>query len=225
MGEEEMKANTAKTLTMVPELEPAIHGATVVSVDAGVVEVRIEDVVRRAEIAFSCLVRPQPGDLALAARTETGQYFIMGILSRPGAQDLTLAFPAEATLMAEQGPLNLCSREQVTLATEGGLHCLSRQAIHRSQEAVVDYHQLIARGSELKATFDSVLLVSRVINTMARHAIAKFLAYVRHTEEYDQVSAGQMTRTAEGLYSVDSEHTSMVSKKTTRIDGSQLFMG
>ena len=60
---------------------------------------------------------------------------------------------------------------------------------------------------------------------MARQVIEKFKSYVRGTEDYDQVNAGQMMRKAKGLYSMDSEQTIMVSRKHTKIDGERIFMG
>ncbi len=39
------------------------------------------------------------------------------------------------------------------------------------------------------------------------------------------VKSGQMTRQTDGLYAMDSKHTIMNSKKSTKIDGEKILMG
>ena len=60
---------------------------------------------------------------------------------------------------------------------------------------------------------------------MAKQLTERVKNYIRHTEDYDQVNAGQMTRKVDGLYAMDSRHTVMVSKKDTKIDGERIHMG
>jgi hypothetical protein len=68
-------------------------------------------------------------------------------------------------------------------------------------------------------------LVGRLFNTMVEHVIARARSYTRRTEDCDQISAGQMTRKAEGLYSQQAKYSVMVSTKDTKIDGEHIFMG
>ena len=89
---------------------------------------------------------------------------------------------------------------------------------------MVDFDEVAAKGVNLKASFKRVLLVSSLISTMAGQIIEKASTYIRHSEHYDQVKAGQMTRKIDGLYSMDSKQTVMVSKKETKIDGERIFM-
>jgi hypothetical protein len=140
-------------------------------------------------------------------------------------ENICLAFPADATILAENGNLSALCRKSVTLAAGDKLCCLSDQVIHKSREAVVDYDEVVARGTSLQASFKTVRLISQMVNTLAKQVIAKFKNYIRHTEDYDQVKAGQMTRKADGLYSMDSKYTVMVSKKDTKIDGERIHMG
>jgi len=63
------------------------------------------------------------------------------------------------------------------------------------------------------------------MSTMAKQVIDRFKSYIRHSENSDQVKAGQMTREVSGLYSMDSKYTIMVSKRDTKIDGERIHMG
>lgn len=84
---------------------------------------------------------------------------------------------------------------------------------------------MIARGNCLQADFKTVWVISQMVNTLAKQVISKFKNYIRRTEDYDQVKSGQMTRQVDGLYSLDSKHTVLVSKKDTKIDGERIHMG
>ncbi|MBW1841497.1 MAG: DUF3540 domain-containing protein [Deltaproteobacteria bacterium] len=226
-----MSPKTKKVVSLMEPTESmefggeAVRNGRVVSVSGKKAVVEMSGVTLPAHVAFSCLVQPIPGDLVLCTRTETGAHFILGIIERPGKQDMTLSFPADATMLAQEGSLSMVSGESVTLASGDRLNCFSKQAVHKSREAVVDFDELTARGTNLQANFKTIHLISRMVNTMARQVIQKVKNYIRHTEDYDQVKAGQMTRKTDGLYSMDSKHTVMVSRKGTKIDGERIYMG
>jgi hypothetical protein len=205
--------------------EAALREARVIFIDGADASIRIDGRLLPARIAFSCLVRPAPDDLCLCARLENGDHCILGILERPGSQDMTLSFPADATLASDNGALAFASGKSLTLASDGALTCISDRVVHKSREAVVDYATVVARGEDLKASYTRVTLIGQTISTVARQAIQKFVSYIRHTEEVDQIKAGQMTRGVDGLYALDSKYTMMTSKKDTKIDAERIFMG
>ncbi|HUT53481.1 MAG TPA: DUF3540 domain-containing protein [bacterium] len=216
---------SANVVSLREPAGPALREGRVVSISGLDAVVRMEDFAIEARVAFSCLVTPRAEDLVLCAASEAGEYFILAIIERPGDQDLAISFPADASVRAEQGALAMFSGEALTLASEDRLTCVSGRAVHKSREALVDFDQLTAKGTDLKANYQNVLVIARMINTMARQAIEKFRSYIRHSEDYDQVKAGQMTRKVDGLYAMDSGNTVMQSRQNTKIDGERIFMG
>ncbi len=205
--------------------QQSLQNARVVSAQGQEIEVLTEEGIQKARVAFSCLVAPAIDDLTLCARDDQGQYYVLAIIDRPGPQDATLAFPAAAAIVAGAGPLTVYSKESVTLAAEQGLNCLSDKAVHKANSATINYESATATGKDLKANFDSVLMVGRMLTTMAAQMIAKAKNYVRQTESHDQIKAGQMSRKADELFTLDSKRSVMVSKKETKIDGERIFMG
>ncbi len=220
-----MKPKSGNVVPLREQAEPEVQNARVVSVSGKEAVIRMSGVTQAAQIAFSCLIQPEPGDLVLCAKHETGAHYILGIIERPGAQNMTLSFPADATMRAEEGALSIVSGKSVTLIAADKLNCFSDQTIHKSREAVVAFDKVTANGTSLQANFKTVRLISQMVNTMAKQMIEKVKNYIRHTEDYDQVKAGQMTRKVDGLYAMDSKHTVMVSKKDTKIDGERIHMG
>jgi len=217
--------NPANVITLNREKESHVSKARVISCSGKDAVISVSGMERDAKIAFSCLVRPLPGDTVLCSADEEGIHHVLAILDRPEKQHMTLSFPADASLVAENGELCMASNNSLTLASGDSLNCYSKRAIHKSAEATVDFHELTARGDSIQASYRSVFFVSRVINTMAKQVIAKAKSYIRRTEDYDQVNAKNMTRKAEATYSVDSKRTVMVSRKDTKIDAERIFMG
>ncbi len=203
----------------------ASQTARVVSVNDRDVHVRIREAIRPARTAFSCLIQPEPDDLVLITQNEDGAFYILGIIERKNGREMTLSFPGDVNLHADNGACRVRSGKSITLAALEKLTCFSDQAIYKGREAVCSFEDVTATAANFHGSFRTFRLIGQLINTMARHVIEKAKNYIRFTEDDDQVRAGQMTRKTDGLYSMDSRHTVMVSKKDTKIDGERIHMG
>jgi len=202
-----------------------LQTAQVVSIsDKGII-ISISGIELTAKVAFSCLVQPLVSDIVLWTPSETEGNYILAIASRPDSQDMDLAFPANTTMHSAEGSINILSKQSVTLAAGKNLTCLAEKTVHKSQQTLIDYEKVTAKGSNLDVSFNNIRLFSDMLNTMAKQVMMKAKNYFRHTEDYDEIKAKQMTRSAKGVYSVDSKYTVMVSKKDTKIDGERIHMG
>jgi len=204
--------------------EPGIKTAVVEKKLAGSFIVMFPDGTREARKVFSCLVDPQINDRVLCTGCDEGIWYILAIIERPERTDMALSFPGNTNLNVHGGSLDIQSTSRLTLASES-LNCLSDVSVHKSRDFVFASDSVTATGNEVQANFKTIRIISRLINTMARQVIERFKGYVRHTESGDMVKAGQMTRNTKGLYALDSEHTIMNSKGSTKIDGDKILMG
>ncbi|MFA5904561.1 MAG: DUF3540 domain-containing protein [Desulfobacula sp.] len=218
-------SNLAKNvIPMHKRNESQVLTGSVISVGLDEIVVDMAGEIKKAKKAFSCLIDPVPEDIILCTENIDGVVYILGIMERPGAQDMGLSFPSNTQIRVDQGTLNINSPESVTIAS-GNLNFFSNKAIHQSREAIVSYETVTAVGNEFQASFKTIRLISNFIHTMAKQVIDKFKGYVRHTQDHDMVKAGQISRDTDGLYSVGSRHTIMKSKKTTLIDAEKILMG
>ncbi|MFQ5674369.1 MAG: DUF3540 domain-containing protein [bacterium] len=220
-----MRLVSEKNISLMEPTAASTQTGRIVSISGRDALVALLETTEPAQVAFSCLVQPTVGDLVLCAKSETGLIHIIAIIERPEKQNMCLSFPTDTTLLSESGSITLSSNESINLASGNRLTCIADKTVHKSREAVVAYEEVTATGSTLQANFKTVRLISKLVNTLAVNVIEKVKTYIRHTEDYDQIKAGQMTRKTEGLYAVDSKHTVMVSKKDTKIDGERIHMG
>lgn len=226
-----MSRNTSKVIPISREEIPKKEQISEIPVQKGIVtaispeavEVLLSGETIKAVKSFSCLIDPEPGDTILCCRDEDGEVYVLGILAREQSQKAKVSFPADTTIESATGNLNLFSNQAVTIGAQS-INSFSKKEVHKSDQAYLAFNEVVAHGRKLQATFQTVRVISNLINTMARQVIEKFKGYIRHTEDHDQIQAGQLTRRTDGLYSMDSRNTVMISKKETKIDGEKIYM-
>ena len=217
-----------KSSKIVPLQQPdsaVVYTATVLSVSNNHCVIELSGAHYSARVIYSCLVQPITNDIVMCVQSVTGDYFITGIVEREASQSMTVSFPENVTMQSLAGSMSFLSSDSLTMAASKNFNCISDQALHKSNTAVINYDQLTASGTDLQSSFSSVRLFSEFINTVSKQALQKFKNYIRHTEESDQTKAGNMTRQVKGLYSMDSQYTILISKKDTKIDGEHIHMG
>jgi hypothetical protein len=219
-----MSSETNKVVHFQSPGEGMLQTAQVTSIQNKQATISVNGLSYSGQVAFSCLVHPEVGDIVLWSRSESGINYILGIAERPDEQDATLAFPANANLHIN-GSLNVISSESITLLSAEKMTCVADQTFHKSRETVIDYDKTTARGDSLDASLKNIRLYSSLIQTMAKQVFTRAKDYFRRTEGSDEIQAKQMTRTAKGIYSMESKYTVMVSKKDTKIDGERIHMG
>lgn len=177
-----------------------------------------------AKRAFSCIITPETGDLVLFTEDEACDFYIISIIERPDNRRTNISLPGDTAIKSDTGSINISSGENFSILSNN-ISLFSKKAVHKSVNAVISFDNTNANGNELHASFKSVRLITNLINTMAKQVIDKFKGYIRTTEDNDMVKSGQMVRKTEGLYALDSKHTIMNSKKSTKIDGDKILMG
>ena len=220
-----MKAENKKVIPIVEPVAPAIYHATVLSVTDESIVIDVSGVPQTAKLAFSCLVRPEIDDIVMYSQHESGLCYVLGIIERPGETEMSIDLPGDATIQTRTGSLSMISGTSVNLLAGKKINSISDQVVHKSREAYVDYDEITAKGKSLQASFTNIRVFSELMSSMGKQVIDKFKSYIRHSEDFDQVKAGQMTREVSGLYSMDSKYTILVSKKDTKIDGERIHMG
>ncbi len=220
-----MNSVAEKIIPIHTDINADMRECTVIAVEPGVsVLLNINGKMVQAKRAFSCLVDPEAGDIVLCSENRGATAYVLAILARPTSQKTRMSFPGDTDIQVNRGGLNIHSSDTVSLAAQN-VNFFSNRVIHKSDEAIIAYEKITAKGKELHANYTTVRLISELINTMARQVIDRFKGYIRSTEDHDMVKAGQITRTAKGLHAMDAEHTILNSKKCTKIDGEKILMG
>lgn len=185
------------------------------NIQDGHIHIEYQGQIINAQKAFSCLVEPMKGDTVLFCQDQHQQAYVIAILQRDEEDSMHLQLSPNTTL---------ASSKNLTLQSEQ-INQLSTKSLQKTNEVTLDFQQGLIKGEKLNSHIRHIHSISDLISTMAKQAIQKFNTYVRKSESSDQVQAAQMGRKVDGLYTMNSKHTIMVSQKDTKIDGEHIHMG
>lgn len=197
------------------DISTSNFSAIVQEINKGEILIEHENRLIKAETAFSCFAQPMLKDQVLVSCDQHQQAYIIAILKREQADQMTMQLPAKTVIN---------SSEQITLASQQ-ISQLAQKQINKSSEHITEFDQAVIKGNTLHSHVRQLHTISDMISTIAKQAIQKFSSYVRKSDTSDQVQAAQMSRKVDGLYTMNSKHTIMVSQKDTKIDGEHIHMG
>lgn len=182
-----------------------------------------------ARLAYSCLVAPQIADTVLCVQNETKMHIVLAILDRPSgsenSQDMIMEFPANATIQCPSGNLDILAKQKASVIAGDTIVCAANKTVHKSTEAIINYHNITAQANRLTGKLNSVHIISDMVTTIAKQAFQKFTHYTRSSSKTDHVKAVQMDRKIEGLFTMKSKTTIMISEQDTKVDGERIHMG
>ncbi len=187
----------------------------VVKIQDGLFQLDYEGTKINAQKAFSCLVEPELDDIVLFSQDQHQQAYIIAILQRKEDSAMNIQLAANTSLTSDK---NLIFRSEQ-------INHFSQKSLQQTTESTVQFQQGIIKGDTLHSHIRHIHSMSDLISTLAKQAVQKFNTYVRKTDTSDQVQAAQMGRKVDGLYTMNSKHTIMVSQKDTKIDGEHIHMG
>ncbi|NRB81340.1 MAG: DUF3540 domain-containing protein [Saccharospirillaceae bacterium] len=220
-----MSIESAKIISIVQTpVEQSINKATIEYANSDGVALEINGKQVFAKVSFSCLVKPEIDDIALVAGDACSGYYILSILERPDSDNMVLNFNGDTVLQSLQGSIKVCAKNDISLFSKN-INSISKQAIHKSDEAFINFDSLHATGEDANVTYGKIKIIAKALTTFARHALNKFKTYTRHTNDSDQIKAGQMSIDVKGMYNLGTQYSFMVSKKDTKIDGERIHMG
>lgn len=176
-----------------------------------------------ARKAFSCLLEPIVEDTILYIFDENQQAYIMAILHRNNEGEAQLNVPPK-TMINCPDQLTIRSGEKTSFISNSIQNLTKKFNVH-TESAAINFKSTVVKGDKLHSHVHVMNMVGDLLNTMVRQGVQKFSSYVRKTEQVDQIQAGQMARKVEGLYTMNSKNTVMMSQKDTKIDGEHIHMG
>jgi len=162
--------------------------------------------VRPGRVALSCLVQPEPGDLALIARTRQG-LFVLALLERAGEAPTRLALGPDAEVAA--GTLRFTAETLHVQARIG--HMLLEELTHIGRTVTAHANKLRFIGDTLETLADRLL-------TQVRRSF-------RFVSETEQVRAGDIDHRAEQTLTVRGRTAFVTADTLVKVDADQIHMG
>jgi hypothetical protein len=208
----------ADTVGLAPDASaPLMTGRIVAADEDGVaVDVAIDGVIRQAQIATSCLIRPISGDRVLAFRTGD-EVFVLNVLERIGPNYATLALPGHGNLAIEGETLSLTGRQRLALKSDR----IDLQA--KALAFVADRTTWLSKA--LSAIVERFHVSARSHETSAETLIEKSVNRTAIVDQTDSLRAQMRTVKITGVTAETAQSKVIAVADDLRMDGQRITMG
>ena len=210
--------------------EPALEGRLPLAESARVLD-RTEDgllleyagTVRAGRIALSCLVQPEPGDLALVARTMSG-LFVIALLERSAGVPMRLVLGAKAEIVTSDR-LALLGGGGVTISSPETVGITASSLDLRAGHAQMVIDELVHVGQEVRAHVGKLRLCVDLLETIADRVLTRAQRCFRFVTEGDHLRAGDIDHRGERSVQLRGGTTFVSAETVVKVDAEQIHMG
>lgn len=198
--------------------------ATIVAAESGAWVVQSESGRYRAARAVSCLVEPEPGDLALLAVGEDGTSHVLAVLEREAGKPAVLTADGDVSIRSK-GRLQLSGQDGVDLVTRGEANVVAAGVSVHAERGSLIIDAMSVVGGLLNADVDKVKVVAKALDHVLDRFTQRVKASYRTIEELDRVRAKNVDHVASGTMKVHARETVMTADGLVKLDAEQIHVG
>jgi hypothetical protein len=208
----------ALATTAEPSPLYALHrGRVLRRTETGNIIVLVDGGERAMRCALSCLLVPEPGDLALIAGYETEAY-ILAVLERPGPAPAVLAAatPSGATHFAAQ---------KLVLRAERDLEISAPRSHVTGERFTIAVEALSFVARLLTQTLGRWQSSAEKIDTVATDIATKAARRIAIVDETDMLEAGDLLQKIEAASVTNAQAVVIAAEEDLRLDGVRVTVG
>jgi len=183
---------------------------------------------RAFRLAASCLLRPEPGDLVLAAlpEAESAQAFILAVLERSeAASPAMLDLPAGAVVSAMAGSVRIEAAQGISLSTPGEFAASAGSMTFASEGVRWLTRTWSVIGKTLEFVAERLTETANERDTQARTWTQRLGDCFRHVEELDETQAGMVRTLARDTALLHGRVTYVQAEEFVKVDGEEVHLG
>ncbi|MFC3226795.1 DUF3540 domain-containing protein [Marinibaculum pumilum] len=181
----ERKARTDLTLAGAVYILRVAEGADA----TGPVVLDTPDGPREADVAVSCLVRPEPGDEVSALVDGAGRPIVQAILRRPGGGPLTVTTAEGLTLTVGATSLHLDAEAGAVLASDRMIALAGESVDVRAARAFASLGTAVWRAQTAYALVGRLMTAADSLVTQAGQLLTRAKVSIRSAETLDKTDA------------------------------------
>lgn len=168
-------------------------------------------------------VAPMIGDRVLVAGVD--ELFVIAVLERPEAGQLTIAADGDLRLAATHGRLSIAAGQGVALVTTGDMTLTASEMAVHAPKAEVFFDQLAYLGRKVLAQTGVVKHVGAIFDTVLERISQRVKRSYRTVEELDQVKSAQIDYRAEKNLCLKGQNALMTAHDLVKLDDDQIHIG
>jgi hypothetical protein len=192
----------------------------------------------RAQIAPSCLLQPEDGDLVLMCMTpelpstevRDGMHalpcrqHILAVLARADADRASVLLPGGVRLDTQADSLRIEGRE-IELAAAAGLKARTPQLMIEAVRGDLRFGRANASAGSFIACIGELQLFARKLSTQVDRLLLKARNSFRTVAELDDLHAGRTRWEIEGHAQLHARQATLLAEGVVKIDGQRIDLG
>jgi hypothetical protein len=186
--------------------------------------VLVADEIVAAKRATSCLLEPAIGDRVLVSR-HGAEAFVLAVLERETGEATVRLGSAVSLEVDERNRVEVVGAEELHLNARNVVSASADELRVRADRAGVLVRTVEMVGRSLETSFDKVVGLSRVVETLADDLRTTVKRSLRMVTELDQTRAAIIDTRAEGPISIHGENTFVTARQIAKIDSGQVHIG
>jgi len=201
--------------------------------------VRSSEGEQRAQVAPSCLLAPQDGDVVLLCLTPDMpvavpregamsvlpcRQHMLAVLSRAEPAQATLQLPGGARLVTQEGSLRIEGR-QIAIAASAGLHAQTPQLTLEAARGDLRFGHANASAGSFTGVIGEMQLFARNLSAQVGRLVQKARSSFRTVEELDDLRAGRTRWEVEGHAQLHARQATLLAEGSVKIDGQRIDLG
>jgi len=180
--------------------------------------------VTTARVAFSCLVRPEPGDRVMTS-TDGETLWIVAVLERPTEAPVRLLAEGDIAIMSMHGNISLLAAGEVSVDAGARARIAAKEIDLHAGVARFVLDELLHIGRRANLYVAKIRSIGEIVETFAEHVLTRAKRGTRFIEESDQLRAGDIDHRAEGSLQLRAKTTFITADTVVRVDAEQIHMG
>jgi hypothetical protein len=155
---------------------------------------------------------------------ESGDAYILAVLSRAEPDKAELLLPGGVAMRAEAGALTVQAR-QIDLQAGESATVQAPSVTLSGISGSVRFQRLEAAAQKMRAHFGAVHGVAQSVTTAVGRLVQRMGDSLRWIDEVDETRAGRVRMQVEDRFDIDARHASMRAVGQVKIDGEKIDLG
>jgi len=211
----------------VESIQPVLEYCLIVDEREGQWTVTANNARYRANVATSCLVRPEKNDIVLVSIDYEGCCYILSILERPDRdkRPTTLSLDGQVNLEVRNGGLKVSAHDGITFMTPEKLSMTSEDLEINALKGEVKIESFSFLGRIFNGQIEKIKVIADAVDSIFRRAVQRFVSSYRYIEEHEEIQSASTRMLVDGTLTMQTKNTVHTAEGHVKIDAEQIHLG
>ncbi len=211
----------------IESFQPVLEYCLVVDEREGQWTIAANNARYEANLAASCLVKPEKNDIVLVSIDNEGCCYILSILERPDhkMRPTTLSLEGQVNLEVKNGGLRVSAHDGITFMTPEKLSMTSEDLEINALKGEVRIESFSFLGRIFNGQIEKVKVIADTLDSIFRRAVQRFVSSYRYIEEHEEIQSASTRMLVDGTLTMQTQNTVHTAEGHVKIDAEQIHLG